>query len=175
MRQALRTVSCSLGAARQIFLVLILTHVTCEDNCERRSMRVRSRCAPRSSASGMHLLGTSEVAHQPGTRLARAPPATRSRGRWEAPEGGRARTVAWYALYSCLRPTSHCTCPFSPRNGRLGRLSPHRGVWSRGRRACSGGVSHPSERLTSSPPSLPHRPSRDLHPRTPLRLYPPSS
>ena len=34
-QQAPRTVSCGLGAARQIFLLLILTHVTCEDNCER--------------------------------------------------------------------------------------------------------------------------------------------
>ena len=34
-RQALRTVSCSLGAVRQIFLLLILTHSTCEENCEK--------------------------------------------------------------------------------------------------------------------------------------------
>jgi hypothetical protein len=34
-QQALRTVSCSLGAARQTFLVLILTYGTCKGNYAR--------------------------------------------------------------------------------------------------------------------------------------------
>jgi len=36
-----------------------------------------------------------------------------------------------------LRSTSYCTCPFSPRNVRLGRLSPRRCAWARQRRARS--------------------------------------
>src|SRR5262249_25053018 len=53
------------------------------------------------------------------------------------------------ALQPCLRPTSHCTCPFSPRNVRLGRLSPRRRVWAQEQHTPSGGVSHPSKRLKS--------------------------
>src|SRR5262249_7664666 len=53
------------------------------------------------------------------------------------------------ALQACLRPTSHCTCPFSPRNVRLGRLSPRRRVWAQEQHTPSGGVSHPSKRLKS--------------------------
>jgi hypothetical protein len=73
------------------------------------------------------------------------------------------------------RPTSHCTCPFSPRHVRLGRLSPRRRAWSRRRRARRGRVSvacvtplaspqafltppfpRSSPRGTPSGPSLPH-------------------
>ena len=45
-RQALRTVSCRLGAVRHIFLLLILTHSTCEDNCERGEV-LRAPCPRR--------------------------------------------------------------------------------------------------------------------------------
>jgi hypothetical protein len=69
-----------------------------------------------------------------------------------------------------LRPASYCTCSFSPRNVRLGCLSPRRRAWSRGRRVRSGGVSHPFERLKSplksSPRSLPKPPLPRSSPRT---------
>ncbi len=70
------------------------------------------------------------------------------------------------SLQAGLRPTSSRACPLSPRNIRLGRLSPRRRTWSHKRRAHSGGVSHPFERLTSRLKSLPplpafyNRPSR---------------
>ena len=47
---------------------------------------------------------------------------------------------------ACVHPTSYRACPFSPRNVRLGRLSPRRHAWSRRRRACNGGVAR--ERAT---------------------------
>ena len=79
-------------------------------------------------------------------------------------------------LQAGLRPTPHRTCPLSPRNIRLGRLSPRRHTWSRRRRARSGGMSHPSERLKSRlkslPPAFHNRPSRGRRPRAPLRRYP---
>jgi hypothetical protein len=63
---------------------------------------------------------------------------------------------------ACVRPTPYRACPLSPRNMRLGRLSPRRRTWSHKRRARSGGVSHPCERLPSRlqslPPSLPKSP-----------------
>ena len=68
------------------------------------------------------------------------------------------------SLQARLRPASHCTCPLSPSNVRLGRLSPRRHAWSRGRRARSGGVSHPFERLKSRLKSPP-RPSQSPFPR----------
>jgi hypothetical protein len=69
---------------------------------------------------------------------------------------------------ACLRSTSHCPCPFSPRNVRLGRLSPRRRVWSPKRRARSGGVFHTSERLKSRLHLAFSRPPvRGLRPRAP--------
>src|SRR5437870_5086901 len=62
------------------------------------------------------------------------------------------------SLQASLRPTPSRAGPLSPRNIRLGRLSPRRRTWSHKRRAHSGGVSHPFERLTSRLKSLP--PSR---------------
>jgi hypothetical protein len=77
---------------------------------------------------------------------------------------------------SGIRSTSHCTSPLSPRNIRLGRLTPRHGAWSLRQHARSEGVSHTSEplqsRLILPLSAFQNRPSRDLHPKAPRRRSP---
>jgi hypothetical protein len=77
------------------------------------------------------------------------------------------------SLQACLRPTSSCPCPLSPRNVRLGCLSLRRRAWARRRRARRDGVSHTSERLQSRLKSA--FPTGGRPPRASLRRYPPPS
>ena len=93
------------------------------------------------------------------------------------PYPGSGRHAHPTSSQSGLHPTSHCTCPLSPRTMRLGRLSPGHGAWSRRRRARSGGMSHASEplqsRLRSSPPQSKSALPEAVAPGESLRFYPP--
>jgi len=60
--------------------------------------------------------------------------------------------------------------PMCATHRARGLPQPRRRVWSRRRRARSGGVSHTAARAI--PPAFPDHPSRGLHPRTSLRRYP---